>query len=286
MFNSPQLNSTQPNSKVTAKLILETNLLYKTVQSQNLYMNLVYPSEPAQTPRPLVITVAGHSAWLTSRYADGMATECCPAMASHGFVAASVQVRTSGEAPFPAQLEDISAAITWLCERAENYGIDTTSIGLWGHSASGHVAAIAGLTLKTPNIRAVAIASAPTDFQTFGGEIQSDAPVLKQLFGGTVQEKKELAFQASPVNHVRRDAPAFLVIHGTLDETVPYEHATLLVNKLKDAGADVEFVKLEGCYHNLATELQTASGYGNEGLLDQLTQQFFRKQLLLNHEAS
>ncbi len=264
-----------PDSKPTAKLILETNLLYKTAQSKNLYLNLVYPSEPAQKPRPLVITVAGHSAWMTSRYADGMATECCPAMAAHGFVAASVQVRTSGEAPFPAQLEDVSAAVTWLCDHAEHYNIDKTSIGLWGHSASGHVAAITGLTLETPKICAVAIASAPTDFQTFGGEIQNDAPVLVQLFGGTVEEKKALAFQGSPVHHVRKNAPAFLVIHGTLDETVPYEHATLLVNKLKDVGADVEFVKLEGCYHNLATELQTASGYGNEGLLDQLAQQFF-----------
>jgi acetyl esterase/lipase len=266
--------------KITAKLILETNLVYGNVQSQNLHLNIVYPSEPANKPRPLVITVAGHSAWMTSRYADGMATECCPSMASHGFVAVSVEVRTSGEAPFPAQLEDISAAIAWLCDHAENFSIDTTAIGLWGHSASGHVAALAGLILEKPRIRAVAIASAPTNLQAFGQEIQNDSPVLIQLLGGTVEAKKELAFRASPIYHVREDAPAFLVIHGTLDETVPYQQAESLVKKLRDVGGDVELVTLKGCYHNLATELQTASGYGNEGLLDHLAIQFFRDQLI------
>lgn len=269
----------QHQSKTPAKLILETNLIYKSIQSQNLHLNLVYPSEPTNKPRPLVVTVAGHSAWMTSRYADGMATDCCPTMAAHGFVAASVQVRTSGEAPFPAQLEDVSAAIVWLCDHAEDYTVDTSAIGLWGHSASGHVAAMAGLTSEKPKIRAVVIASAPTDFQAFGGEIQNDSPVLFQLFGGIVEGKKELAFQASPINHVRKDSPAFLVIHGTLDETVPYEHAELFVTKLNDIGGKVEFVTLEDCYHNLATELQTASGYGNEGLLDQLALKFFREHL-------
>jgi dipeptidyl aminopeptidase/acylaminoacyl peptidase len=126
----------------------------------------------------------------------------------------------------------------------------------------------------------VAIASAPTDFQTFGKVIQNDDFVIMQLLGGTVEAKRELAFYASPVNHIRKDSPAFLVIHGTLDETVPYEHAELFVTKLNDVGGKVELVTLEGCYHNLATELQTASGYGNEGLLDQLALQFFRKHLL------
>jgi acetyl esterase/lipase len=265
--------------KATAKLILETNLVYKDIRGQHLYLDIVYPSEPTTNPRPLVATVAGHSAWLTSRYADGMASECCPLMASHGFVVASVQVRTSGEAAFPAQLEDVSAAIAWLCDHAEDYGIDTNAIGLWGHSASGHVAAIAGLTLKKPKIRAVAIASAPTNLQTFGGDIQNDSPILIQLLGGTVEVKKELSFRASPINHVRKGAPNFLVIHGTLDETVPYQQAESFVKKLKDVGGKVELVTLEGCYHNLATELQTASGYGNEGVLDQLALHFFRERL-------
>jgi dipeptidyl aminopeptidase/acylaminoacyl peptidase len=134
--------------------------------------------------------------------------------------------------------------------------------------------------LGSPKIRTVAIASAPTDFQTFGEEIQNDSSVLIQLFGGTVGDKKELAFRASPINHIRESSPAFLVIHGTLDETVPYKHAELFVRKLNDVGGKVEFVKLEGCYHNLANELQTASGYGNEGLLDQLALKFFREHLL------
>ncbi|MGL4608170.1 MAG: prolyl oligopeptidase family serine peptidase [Trueperaceae bacterium] len=162
--------------------------------------------------------------------------------------------------------------VWYLCSQVI-YGIDPTAIGVWGHSASGHVAAMAGLTLGNPSIRAIAGAS--SSLQTFGGEIQNDSPVLMQLFGGTVEEKKDLAFQASPINHVREGVPAFLIIHGTLDETVPYKQAETFVRKLEQVSAKVEFVTLEGCYHNLANELQTASGYGNEGLLDQLAPQFF-----------
>ena len=59
---------------------------------------------------------------------------------------ASVQYRTSNEAVFPAQLQDVKAAIRYLRAHAERYCIDSEHFGVMGESAGGHLTAMAALT--------------------------------------------------------------------------------------------------------------------------------------------
>jgi dipeptidyl aminopeptidase/acylaminoacyl peptidase len=56
---------------------------------------------------------------------------------------------------------------------------------------------------------------------------------------------------ASPVAHVAAGAPPYLIIHGTLDETVPYEQAELLHRALLAVGADSRLLPIAGGHHNL-----------------------------------
>ena len=57
---------------------------------------------------------------------------------------ASIEYRLSGEAPFPAQIEDCKAAVRWLRANAAKYNLDADRIGAWGHSAGGHLSALLG----------------------------------------------------------------------------------------------------------------------------------------------
>jgi acetyl esterase/lipase len=67
-------------------------------------------------------------------------------VASRGYVVVPVRYRLADEAKWPAQLEDVKAAIRWVRANAEQYGVDAQHIGVWGESAGGHIAAMVGST--------------------------------------------------------------------------------------------------------------------------------------------
>jgi len=56
---------------------------------------------------------------------------------------------------------------------------------------------------------------------------------------------------ASPVTHVKSPVPPFQIVHGTHDETVPFSQAECLVAALRAVGGEVDFLPLQGVYHNL-----------------------------------
>jgi acetyl esterase/lipase len=62
-----------------------------------------------------------------------------------GFNLATIDYRFSGEARWPAQLEDAFDAITWLQDRAEELHIDPSKMAIWGESAGAHIAVNAGI---------------------------------------------------------------------------------------------------------------------------------------------
>jgi acetyl esterase/lipase len=63
-----------------------------------------------------------------------------------GFAVASVDYRLSAEAVFPAQLDDVRAALGYLQARAAELGVDASRVVAWGESAGAHLAALLGLT--------------------------------------------------------------------------------------------------------------------------------------------
>jgi dipeptidyl aminopeptidase/acylaminoacyl peptidase len=83
----------------------------------------------------------------------------------------------------------------------------------------------------------------------------NDAPSpVAQLFGGTISEREELMRGASPISYVGPGIPPFQIVHGALDETVPFEQAEHFTQALKAAGNEVDFLPIAGAYHNLCQE--------------------------------
>mgnify|MGYP002899110209 FL=1 len=64
-------------------------------------------------------------------------------LALEGFVVASVQYRTSNEASYPSQIQDVKAGIRYLKAHSERYHIDIERIGIMGDSAGGYLTAMA-----------------------------------------------------------------------------------------------------------------------------------------------
>ena len=63
-----------------------------------------------------------------------------------GYALAAVNYRLSGEAIFPAGLQDVKAAIRWLRANARRYHLDGGRMAAWGGSSGGNFAAMVCLT--------------------------------------------------------------------------------------------------------------------------------------------
>ena len=66
--------------------------------------------------------------------------------AERGFAMVSIDYRLSEEAVFPAPIEDVKTAVRWIRSVADTFGLDGDHLGLWGSSASAHIAACAALS--------------------------------------------------------------------------------------------------------------------------------------------
>ncbi|MFJ3876026.1 alpha/beta hydrolase fold domain-containing protein [Streptomyces sp. NPDC090077] len=235
---------------------------------------------PAGVPGPVPAVVWIHGGgWLEGdrRYPP----PTVPAGLLHGTVLAaglalvSVDYRHSLEAPFPAQLHDVKAAIRYVRRFAGSFGIDPDRMAVWGESAGGHLAALAGLTgPHTPgaaalegtegvgagdtSVRAVVDWYGVSDLVSLRGHPLPPVPPgvefpdpYDALLGGTDEERPALARAASPVTYAAggSGAPPFLLVHGTRDGLVPYGQSEALHAALHAAGGESVLEPVEGADH-------------------------------------
>jgi hypothetical protein len=96
---------------------------------------------PRQTDAPLIVYVHG-GAWRSGSKSDVPISK----LIDQGFAIASVDYRLSTQAPFPAQVHDIKAAIRFLRASGVRFHLNTKRIAIVGSSAGGHLAALVGVT--------------------------------------------------------------------------------------------------------------------------------------------
>ncbi|MFI5663492.1 alpha/beta hydrolase fold domain-containing protein [Streptomyces sp. NPDC051684] len=208
------------------------------------------------SPAPLVLFVHG-GAWRRGRRDDmGVRTrEWTPGpferLAAAGLAVACVDYRLSGEAAFPAPLEDLRSALRWLGLRAAELGIDPERTVVWGESAGGHLASLLALTHDGPRLAGAVVWYGPADLTVTRAPFDPADPATPEalLLGGAPASLPELAAAASPLKQVTSDAPPFLVVHGEADSMVPCSHGRDLADALRAAGVPVELRTVPGADH-------------------------------------
>jgi dipeptidyl aminopeptidase/acylaminoacyl peptidase len=94
----------------------------------------------------------------------------------------------------------------------------------------------------------------PTDLPHFFDDLADEwkprlRPLLTELLGGPPEEKKDLVAAASPITHVTKGGPPFLIMHGDKDPVVPYSQSVKFCEALTKAGVDATLSKVEGGGH-------------------------------------
>ncbi len=227
------------------------------VAPRRLTFDAAFPRRGGRAPLPVVIYVHGGG------YSGGdkrMGLPFTVAFAEGGYFAVTVEYRLSGEAPFPAAVDDCKAAVRFIRRHAEDLAIDPQRIGVWGHSAGGHLSALVAVTGNSDAfaeagdgpgssaVRCAVAVSGPVDFLMHGGE---RAP-LPEWLGREEEAWRRNAEAASPLRYVDAGDPPMLLLHGTEDRLVPIAHAEKLRERLGGSGVAVELVAIEGAGHRVA----------------------------------
>ena len=269
------------------------DLTYQTLPGYRpLKLDLFLPpkSFASRGPRPLIVYVHG-GGWMaggprrSAAYVDWPAV--LASLAAEGYVVASVSYRFSREAPFPAAIQDVKAAIRWLRARSSSYHVDPARAAIWGQSAGGHLAALAGVSCnvaalepgarivpRTANVETVASTAAGSDqasdcvqavvgwfgiydFATMPKRTSPPpgmppGPSAENLFLGCPADNctpAQRAF-ASPITYIDHADPPFLLMHGSDDHTVPESQTEQFAAALTAAGVPVRKIVMPGSDHS------------------------------------
>jgi acetyl esterase/lipase len=258
------------------------------LQSLDLY--LFQAHQP--TPMPLLLWIHGGGFRRGTKENPGPILQ----LVLKGYALASIAYRYHHVAKFPAQIQDVQAALRWLRAHAADYHIDPARVGAAGSSAGGMLANLMGAAPgafppigehreQDDRVQAVCAYCGPTDVVNVRRHAHAD-PALpslvtfnsaddpySNLLGVPLGQDIEKEKAASPLHHVRRrdDQPAWLLIHGTADQHVPFAQAADFAAALRAAGADVLLQPLRGGDHK-------TSPYFVEPMMD-LVQRFFDRSL-------
>jgi acetyl esterase/lipase len=249
------------------------DVTYAEIGGRPLRLDLYLP-QTDDGALPLIVWIHG-GGWQA-----GDKSQCRPALAmlQRGYAVASIEYRLSGEATFPAQIEDCKAAVRWLRGNAARLGIDPAKMAAWGSSAGGHLAALLGTSGdvadlegrvgehldQSSRVQAVCDYYGPTDLIQFVGtrgyeRHASPMSPESKLLGGAVLEDRPRAERANPIAYVSADDPPFLIVHGDADPVVPLNQSELLDAALRKAGVETTLIVLRGALHGgpefTATEL-------------------------------
>ncbi len=229
---------------------------------RELKLHLAFPKQRADKPLPVYVWVHG-GGWRKGSKESGIGH--LVRMTRQGYAGATIEYRLSGEATFPAQIEDCKCAIRFLRAHADKYGINPDRIAVGGSSAGGHLVALLGTTGdvkelegsggwpdQSSRVQAVVDLYGPTDLvkfvQTYKSHAKPDSPE-SHLLGGPVLDHLDRAKRANPITYVDASAPPFLIFHGSADGVVPPNQSELLHAALGKAGVKSELHILEGAGH-------------------------------------
>ncbi|MCB1205490.1 MAG: alpha/beta hydrolase [Verrucomicrobiae bacterium] len=190
-------------------------------------------------------------------------TNLAMALAARGFVTVSISYRLSGEARFPAAIQDAKAAVRWLRANAGIHGIDASRIGVTGLSAGGHLAALlatsggvaslegeGGHGDQSSTVQACIAMGAQSDLLSERiAELSSheDDPFYRTFLGAPQSEIRETYALASPRHHLDADDPPLLFMSGELDD--PSTRAEETLADLEKLGVPAGYRAVPGAPH-------------------------------------
>jgi acetyl esterase/lipase len=244
-----------------------TEIAYGTGPRQ--VMDLTLP--PGGGSAPILMMIHGGA----FKMGDKSDLAIWPELLAAGIAVVRPNYRFSGTDRWPAQGDDILAAVVHLQREGAALGLDPSRIVLLGHSAGAFLAVSTALSLVEVGLppRGVVSLYGPMDFSTMDEDLAAlgRQPVMgttdaegspeSQLLGFTVGDDRAAARAIGPVgrlDRLREPLPPILIRHGDADPMV----ADLQAKRLRDGwaaadpGATIDYALVPGAGHG-GTQFET-----------------------------
>lgn len=269
----------RPQIKCISDVVYE-QVPVRGFENKAMTMDLLVPQTEAPMPAVVFITGGG----FINANKDSYIQERMR-LAEEGYVTASIEYRVAPAASFPAPLEDVKAAVRYLRAHAAQYRIDPARIAVWGGSAGGYLAAMAGTTNGTrqfdrgdnlnqsSDVQAVVDLYGVSDLTSIGADYSPEVQALHRTSGATealwlkgspvftgkaggVQDYPAEAAAANPLTYISDATPPFLLMHGDADMVVSPSQTDLLHKALRAKGIDSTRCVVPGAAHGGAYWVQ------------------------------
>lgn len=181
-------------------------------------VDIYRPRKPADKPAPVLVFAHG-GAW-TNGYKEWMGL-MAPSLTAAGIVFVSVSYRLAPEHRWNLMLDDCLDAAAWVHKNIQKFGGDPERLALGGHSAGGHLMALAALRpdlqalrdIPPQSIQACFPLCAPLDIRYPGRQPGSGEERTHQMILNDSSE----ASAASPICHVTESSPFVLLAYAKND---------------------------------------------------------------------
>ena len=268
------------------------NLNY--ANDDKVYHNLDIYLPNLEKPTYKAIIVIYGSAWFGNNMKQFGFNALGKPLIESGFAVIAINHRASSDAAYPAQINDVKAAIRFVRANAAKYNIDSSFIGITGFSSGGHLASLAG---TSNSVKEFTVGKKTLDIEGNVGNyasVSSSVNAVVDWFGpidmalmdeckkpkegnspeaalikGNPADNLDMIALLNPITFIDETDPQFLVIHGEADDVVPYCQSELFANALKVNGLLTEFVSVPEGKHGPVTF--------NESTFKKMTD-FFLKQ--------
>ena len=250
------------------------NVVYSTPVTTGtatpLEMDIQVPSTPG--PKPVVVFITGGGFILANKSAS---LDQRTYVADQGYVVASITYRTvPAGATWRDSLADVKSAIRYLRANAKTYGINADKVALWGQSAGGYLAAMAGTTNgdkqfdagdhlnQSSDVQAVVDEFGPSDLSKIAADFDTATqqaknlpgnPLAKFVFGpGTklsIEDDPAAVRAADPATYIGPTTPPFIELHGSHDQLVSPSQTLLLHTALRANGIPSTRYVVKGANH-------------------------------------
>jgi acetyl esterase/lipase len=242
----------------------------------NYHMLDIYLPAVEKPSYPVVVVIYG-SAWFSNNLKGSDLKTLGNALLDGGFAVVMPNHRSSADAKFPAQINDIKAVIRFIRANVDKYQFDTSFIGITGSSSGGH---LASLTRTSGLVKNYTVGSATADLEGNVGQYGSysssvDAVVdwfgptnflamdscgsqmahnpanspESSLIGGPIQENKDKCALANPMTYIDSNDPPFLIFHGDKDPLVPFCESEMFFKALQEAKVPGQYFLVPGAQH-------------------------------------
>jgi acetyl esterase/lipase len=200
-----------------------------------------------KAPRPVVFFI--HGGYWRSRYDLTYAGHLCHALRRAGLVTWNIEYRRVGNpgGGWPGTFADIRSAYQTLRDYRQTGAarLDLSRLCVAGHSAGGQLALC--LAAHEKSITRVVSLAGVLDLRR-GWDLHLSNDAVAQFLGGSPTEVPEHYREASPAEQPIPHAIQ-KVIHGTADDSVPYEISKGYAEGKKKSGERVELITLPDTGH-------------------------------------